>query len=198
MLVGAACALVVSFVVLAFAWRTPRLDGAHAGRDLPCWVGDVVDSRWLRGAVRLFGLALTAYTAWAALAGVDAAANPALGVFYIYLWVGLVPLSLLLGDVWPLLSPVRTAHLTLSWVLRSPPEEGMVRYPTWLGCWPAALGLFAFVWTELVSPDAELVSTVVTWVLVYAAVMLVGSAVFGEVFLARADPFEAWFGLVAR
>jgi len=198
MLVGAAAALVVSFVVLAFAWRTPRLDGARAGRELPRWVGDAVDSPWLRGVLRLFGLAVTAYTAWAALAGIDAAANPALGVFYIYLWVGLVPLSLLLGDVWRLISPVRTVHLLLSRLLGSPPEQGLLRYPARLGSWPAAVGLFAFVWTELVSPDAELVTTVVRWFLVYAGTMLVGAAVFGDGFLSRADPFEAWFGLVAR
>ncbi|WP_432478988.1 hypothetical protein [Nocardioides sp. GXQ0305] len=198
MLVGAAVALVVSFVVLAFAWRTPRLDGAHAGRELPVWVGDAVDSAWVHWPLRLFGLAVTAYTGWAALAGVDAAANPTLGVFYIYLWVGLVPLSLALGNVWPLLSPVRTLHEVTSRLLGSPADRGMLGYPAWLGHWPAALGLFAFVWTELVSPDAELVTTVVRWFLVYAGVMLVGAAVFGDTFLARADPFEVWFGLVAR
>ena len=58
--------------------------------------------------------------------------------------------------------------------------------------------MFAFVWTELVNPAAEYVSTVVTWSLLYVAVMLVGSTVFGDKFLARADPFEAWFGLVAK
>ncbi|WP_244246901.1 hypothetical protein [Nocardioides euryhalodurans] len=184
--------------MLALAWRTPRLAGDSAGRELPASVGALVTSPWLRGGVRGLGLAVTAYTAWAAFAGADAAANPTLGVFYIYLWVGMVPLSLLLGDVWPLLSPVRTLHVVLSRALGSAPDQGMLRYPAWLGQWPAALGLFAFVWTELVSPDAELVATVVTWFLVYAGVMLVGAAVFGDTFLAHADPFEVWFGLVAR
>jgi len=93
---------------------------------------------------------------------------------------------------------MRTVHLGLSRMLGSPPDRGMREYPSWLGYWPAAIGLFAFVWTELVSPDAAFVSTVVTWCLLYAAVMLVGSAVFGARFLERADPFEVWFGLVAK
>jgi hypothetical protein len=42
----------------------------------------------LRGAVRAIGLLIAAWTAWAALAGPDSPANPTLGVFYIYLWVG--------------------------------------------------------------------------------------------------------------
>ena len=33
---------------------------------------------------------------------------------------------------------------------------------------------------------------------VYAGVMLVGAAVFGDRFLSRADPLEAWFALVAK
>lgn len=198
MVVGAGCALVASFAVLAVSWRTPRLSGATAGRLLPVWVGGLVDSMLLHGLVRLAGLAIAGFTAWAALAGADSAANPALGVFYIYLWVGMVPLSLLLGNVWPLLSPMRTVHLVVSRVLRSPPEEGLLAYPRWLGYWPAALGLFAFVWTELVSPNADHVFTITTWCAVYAAVLLIGAAVFGDRFFSHADPFEAWFGLVAK
>jgi hypothetical protein len=196
--VGAGCALAVSFAVLIFSWRTSRLADEGAGRQLPLWVDAVVDSPWLRNLVRVFGMVVTAYAGWAALVGRDAPANPALGVFYIYLWVGLVPLSLLFGNVWPLLSPMRTLHVVLSRLLDSPPDRGVRPYPSWLGYWPAALGLFAFVWTELIDPDAEYVSTVVTWWLLYVAVMLVGSTVFGDRFLAYADPFEAWFGLVAK
>lgn len=197
-MVGAGCALAVSFAVLIFSWRTSRLADEGAGRQLPLWVDAVVDSPWLRNLVRVFGMVVTAYAGWAALVGRDAPANPALGVFYIYLWVGLVPLSLLFGNVWPLLSPMRTLHVVLSRLLDSPPDRGVRPYPSWLGYWPAALGLFAFVWTELIDPDAEYVSTVVTWWLLYVAVMLVGSTVFGDRFLAYADPFEAWFGLVAK
>ena len=165
---------------------------------MPPWLGSLVDSPWPRGAVRVVGLVVTAYAGWAALAGEDAPANPALGVFYVYLWVGLVPLSLLLGNVWPLLSPLRTLHVAISWAMRSPPDRGAAEYPSWLGYWPGAIGLFAFVWTELVNPAAEYVTTVVTWALLYAAVMLVGATLFGDRFLRYADPFEVWFGLVAK
>lgn len=196
--VGAGWALTVSFVVLAFSWRTSRLRGDASGRDAPAWVTAAVESPWLRNLVRAFGLLAAGWTAWAALAGKDSPANPALGVFYIYLWVGLVPLSLLVGNIWPLLSPVRTVHLGLCRMIGTSPAVGLRPYPAILGYWPAAIGLFAFVWTELVDPDSALVSTVATWCLLYAAVMLVGSAVFGSRWFERADPFEVWFGLVAR
>ncbi len=197
-MVGAGWALTVSFAILAFSWRTSRLRGEQAGRALPGPLAALVDSALLHWLLRVLGLLVATYVGWAAVAGKDSPANPALGVFYIYLWVGMVPLTLLVGNVWPLLSPLRTVHLVLSRLLRTPPERGLLPYPTWLGYWPAALGLFSFVWTELVDPDSAFVSTVLTWCLLYVAVMLVGSAVFGSTWFARADPFEVWFGLVAR
>jgi hypothetical protein len=195
---GAGWALTISFAVLAFSWRTSRFTTGAAGRPLPPAVVSAVESRWLRGAVRLFGLAVAALVVWAGLFGADSPANPVLGIFYIYLWVGLVPLSLLLGNIWPLLSPLRTVHRGLARLTGSSTGAGLRPYPRWLGYWPAAAGLFTFVWTELVNPRAAYVSTVTSWLLLYAATMLVGAAVFGGTWLERADPFEVWFGLVAR
>lgn len=197
-LVGAGWALAVSFAILAFSWPTSRFRGDDAGRDLPLMVTAAVDSSWVRGGLRAFGLALAAYVGWAAVAGEDVAVNPVIGVFYVYLWVGMVPVSLLAGNVWPLLSPVRTVHLGLTRMLRTPSDRGIAAYPSRLGYWPAACGLFAFVWTELVDRDSAFVSTVLTWLLVYAGVMLLGGAVFGTRWFERADPFEVYFGLVAR
>ena len=159
----------------------------------------MVDRAWTRAAlVRAVGLALTAYVGWAALAGKDLTVNPALGVFYVYLWVAMVPLSLLLGNVWPLLSPVRTLHLGLTWVMRTAPGPACRATPPGSATGRPRVGLFAFVWTELVDPDSAFVSTIVTWCLLYAAAMLVGGALFGTRWFERADPFEVYFGLVAR
>ena len=148
--------------------------------------------------MRALGLAFAAYGSWAALFGEDLATNPTLGVFYVYLWVGMVALSLLLGNVWPLLSPLRTLHLLVCRAFGARPETGLTEYPRWLGRWPAALGLFAFVWTELVYPDAAYVFTVILWVTLYVAAMLVGSVVFGSRWFENADPFEVYFTLVSR
>lgn len=184
--------------MLTVSWRTSRLHGERSGRELPAAVTRVVDSGVPHWSLRVVGLAVTLLACWAALARRDSPANPALGVFYVYLWVGLVPLSLVVGNVWPRLSPMRTVHLGLSRLMGVAPERGPVAYPARLGYWPAAAGLFVFVWTELVSPDAGYVSTVVEWALLCAAAMLVGSALFGSHWFTRADPFEVWFGLGSR
>ena len=197
-IIGAASALAISFAVLAFAWRTPRFTGDASGRDLPQVVTTVVDSPWTRTLLRLVSVAFTGYVAVAAFFGEDLATNPTLGVFYVWLWVGMVPLSLLFGRLWTVISPMRIVHLALSRLMGTAPQTGLLRYPERLGYWLAALGLFAFVWFELVYPGSGRVSSVRAWCSVYAAVMLIGSALYGTRWFERADPFEVFFSLIAR
>jgi hypothetical protein len=196
-LVGASWALALSFVILAFAWRTSRFRGDDSGRPVPRWSEIIVDSRPARNLLRLVGLAFTAYVAMAAFFGRDLLTNPTFGVVYVLLWVGLVVLSVLLGPIWPLLSPVRTIHLVLANTLRLNPRSGVLTYPDRVAYWPAAAGLLAFVWLELVKTPVYL-APIVLWFGGYFALMFVGSAVFGTRWFERADPFEVYFGLAAR
>lgn len=188
--VGAAWTLTATFAVVALAWRTPRFDPDTPGRPLPAWVTTVIDApvtRWLIGAA---GLVFTAWVAVAAVTGPQDSRNALPGVFYVLLWVGLVALSLFLGPVWRALSPVRTV-LRLLRVTRD-------RYPRRLGYWPAAAGLFAFVWLELASPDPGSVTAVQIWLLIYLAVTLAGALLCGPRWCARADPFEVYSTVASR
>jgi hypothetical protein len=47
-------------------------------------------------------------------------------------------------------------------------------YPPWLGRWPAALGILAFAWVELVYVNKDDPSQLATMALVYAAIQLKG------------------------
>ena len=84
-IVGATWALTLSFVVLVFAWREPRFtvqpEQARARRP------------WLAAV----GLGLAAWLAWLLFFGPDDRTATGLRAVYIYLWVGLVPVALLLG-----------------------------------------------------------------------------------------------------
>ncbi|MGN6253327.1 MAG: hypothetical protein ACTHNS_16095 [Marmoricola sp.] len=196
---GGTLALVVSFVVLALAWRRPRYDPPATRRGVPVpALARITDGAGLCWAVRVLGLAFFGWTTWALVAGADSNNNPALGVFYVLVWVGIVPASLLFGRVARALSPVRTLHVVLARALRTDPRVGLVPYPARLGTWPAAVGLFAFVWQELVNPHQVELSSIRLWLVVYLAVMLVGSAVFGDTWLEHADPFEVYSDLLAH
>ncbi|MGY2702166.1 hypothetical protein [Nocardioides sp. HB32] len=195
---GATAALVVSFTVLAIAWRTPRFDAATSGRPAPAWLTAVVDSAAWRVTWRTVGFLVFLYTAMVAVFGKDLVINPLLGIFYVWWWVGLVPLSLFLGPVWKAISPVRTINLAFARLSGGDPEQGMLTYPERLGYWPAAVGLYAFVWMELVYPYSTEIGPIRLWCAAYVAVMLVGGALFGNTFYERADPFEVYSTLVSR
>jgi len=195
---GAGAALAVSFIVLALAWRTPRYDAATSGRPAPEWLARFADSTYTHAVLRGAGLVFFLYVVWAALAGPDLLVNPTFGVVYVLLWVGLVPASLLFGRFYRAINPVRTLNLLFARVIGSDPDRGVYELPRWVGYWPASLGLFAFVWLELIYPDSTYLSPVRLWFAVYIAVLLVGSALFGARWFERADPFEVYSTLVGH
>jgi hypothetical protein len=197
-IVAGVVALLVSFVVLVRAWRTPRHQVLGPGRPVPERLDRLVDSAGFTWTLRVLGLLFFGYLTWALVAGPDLVTNPVLGTFYVLVWVGIVPFSLLLGPVVRAFSPVRTLNALLARLTGGDPANGLLEYPRRLGYWPAALGLFAFVWQELVDPQSAYLGSVRLWLAIYVAVMLVGSAVFGEIWFERADPFEVYSDLVAR
>ncbi|MCR5979113.1 hypothetical protein GDN83_15470 [Gordonia jinghuaiqii] len=195
-LIGSAWALTISFAVIAFAWRTPRYGRPDAGRDLPVWVTTVVDNRWVRGVIAGAALVLTVWLVVAAL-GPATDENPLPGAFYVLLWVGMIVLSALIGPVWRVLSPVRTV-LRAARGLFGPRVVGLTDYPRRLGWWPAAFGLFAFVWLELASPEPDSVSSVRIWLICYLVITLVGGVVYGLRWTEDADPFAVYSTVASR
>ncbi len=197
-IVGAVAALTVSFGVLAWAWRTPRYDGDPGGRPAPAWLDALTRSPGWRVGLRVLGLLVFGYAAFAAIFGQDLLTNPVFGMFYVWWWVGLPVASLLLGPVWRAVSPVRTINAAVARLSGGDPERGVFGYPEGLGVWPAALGLYAFVWIELVYPHGTELGPVRLWGAAYVAVMLLGGVLFGNTFYARADPFEVYSSLMAK
>ena len=194
--VAAVLALGVSFVVLLLAWRRPRFEQL-GGRSLPR-LTRLVDSPVVRGVALLLVLALYAWVALALLAGRDLLTNPSFGFVYVWVWVGLIPVSLLLGPVWRVTNPVRTVHALLCALARVDPDEGLLRLPRAVGVWPAAVGLFGFAWLELVQPDRTTLAVLRVWALAWFVLLVLGSIVFGRCWVGAADPFEVYATSVAQ
>ncbi|WP_102417632.1 hypothetical protein [Mycobacterium sp. 4858] len=197
-MVGAAWALTFTFALVAFAWRRPRFDPGKPGRPLPAVVTAVVDARATRWTAAALGLIFGAWAVAAGVWGPRSETNALLGVFYVLLWVGLVAMSLLFGPVWRVLSPMRTVYLLLRRATSERLHRARWSYPERWGYRPAALGLFAFVWMELASPDPASLPAVRAWLGAYAAAMLVGAWLCGQRWLARADPFGVYSMAVSR
>lgn len=197
-MVGAAWALTFTFALVAFAWRQPRFDPLKPGRPLPAALTTFVDaraSRWTAAALALV------FALWAVAAGVwgpESEANALLGAFYVLLWVGLVALSLVFGPVWRVISPMRTVYLLLRRLAPGRIGRPRLSYPEGWGYRPAAVGLFAFVWMELASPNSASLPWIRTWIAAYAVLMLAGAWLCGQRWLTRADPFGVYSMAVSR
>ncbi len=81
-------------------------------------------------------------------------ANFSVTFIYVVFWVGTPVASVLFGDVFRALSPWRTcaraAAALLRVLRRGRPLQPPLRYPQWLGVWPAIAGIVGFAWLELV------------------------------------------------
>jgi len=193
---GAALALAVSFVVLLLAWRRPRF-AELGGRALPA-LTRLVDRPATRLAARLLILAVYAWAGLALMAGQDLLTNPVFGFVFVWMWVGLVPISLLLGGFWRATNPLRTIHDGLSRLAGTDPDQGLVRLPERIGVWPAAVALFAFAWLELVQPDRTTLAVLRVWALAWLVLGVIGAIVFGRRWIGATDPFENYAGTVAQ
>ncbi|QYC44284.1 hypothetical protein Nocox_33570 [Nonomuraea coxensis DSM 45129] len=193
---GALAALLVSFLGLAVLWADSRFRGQEAGRALPRAVRRLADARATRVTLRALGLLVAAFTLVTALFGPDdPERNPAPTLVYVIFWVGLVPASLLLGPVWRLVNPLRAIHLALSRLAglgrdREPPHR--------LGHWPAAAGLLAFTWLELVAPEPAANASLLVFFGCYATVHLAGALAYGPRWFDHCDAFEVYSALIGR
>ena len=196
-LIGAAWVVASTFALVAFSWKEPRFDPTRPGRPLPEWVTRAVDAPLSRWTAAVVALAFAVWVGVAAVFGPQDGENPLRGVFYVLLWVGLLVVSLAIGPVWRVISPLRTVYRLIT-VSRRTADRDKARYPAGWGCLPAAVGLFAFVWLELASPNLGTLASIKFWLLGYVAAVMGGAVVFGERWFARADPFDVYSVAVSR
>ena len=199
---AAAVVLVVSFVALAVLWSEPRLeDGGF--RALPRALSRVLLGRPMQILCGALGVFLLGLTVWSGLEGVQVpSANFAPIFVYVGFWLGLVPLSVLFGDVFRAFNPWRAIGRAVAWVAQTAargPMPAPLQYPERVGHWPAVAGLFAFAVLELVISEGRQPENVAIATLVYSAVTFVAMALYGvEAWTSRGEAFSVYFNLFSR
>jgi len=199
---AAAVVLIVSFAALALLWQEPRLEGRDSFRPLPEGLSFALVNTATEVFAGVVGVGLLALTVYAGLEGVQSAqANFAPTFIYVIFWVGLVPASILLGDVFRAFNPWRAIARGAGWAASRAggPLPAPFRYPERLGRWPAVLGLLGFAWIELAYTNGDDPSTLAIAALVYTALTLVAIACFGtEAWMERGEAFSVYFNLFSR
>lgn len=193
---AATIVLVVSFVALAVLWPKPKLQDARERRLLGV-------PRFLDPLCGLLGVLAFGAVVYAGLAGSEVpSANLAPTAIYVTVWVGVVFASILFGDVWAAVSPWRAIGRFGGWLAQRVGGDALpepLAYPERLGRWPAAAGLVAFAWIELVWTRGDEPVVLAVLAVAYAVTMLVGMSLYGvEAWTRNADAFGVYFGLFAR
>jgi hypothetical protein len=199
---AAAVVLIVSFLGLAILWQTAQLEEDDGFRPL----GDRLSSSLINPATEAFaglvGVALLVLIVWSGLSGIQTPEDNFAPTFvYVLFWVGLVPLSIVFGDVFRAFNPWRAIGRVAGLVTRrvSSHTQPPFRYPEWLGHWPAAAGLLTFAWIELAYAKGDDPSTLAVAVFVYTTITLIAMACFGtEPWISRGDAFSVYFNLLSR
>ncbi|GAA3121994.1 hypothetical protein JOF29_006696 [Kribbella aluminosa] len=185
---SAGAAVAVSFFALAAFWSRPRFEGT-AGAPLTVCTR-IVDNRIVRIVLKALGVAALALLLGAAWFG-NPTRNPAPTWLYVWIWVGIIPLSLLCGPIWRLANPLRT----IAGLVRRPSYR---RLPGRVAYWPAVVGLAGFLWLELVYPDGSDPRVVAIAVTAYAVVNVAAGIVYGPAWFAIGDSFEVYADVLAR
>jgi hypothetical protein len=193
----AAIVLVVSFVALSTMWTRPQLQHPRLRRlfRLPRVL------EWLAG---LFGIAVFALVIYSGFDGAQVTqANFSVTFIYVVFWVGTPVASVLFGDLFRALSPWRTCARVCAALVRllrgGRPARAPLRYPRWLGLWPASAGIVGFAWLELIYIEKDRPSILAALSLAYFLAMLVGMALFGiEEWSSQADGFGVYFNLLSK
>jgi hypothetical protein len=201
---GASLVLIISFALLSVAWTTARLQDED-WRAMPRWFSRAVLNVGTQAVCGLIGFGLFVLVLYAGFRGIEDPTQNFSIIFVFYtFWLGLVLVSVLIGDVFRAFNPWRAVGRTISGGFRLVAGQSApvpFKYPDWLGRWPAVLGVLLFVWLELISgggvaptPHKVAVATVI-----YTAITFICMALFGvEEWIGRGEAFNAYFGMFAR
>jgi hypothetical protein len=204
---GAAIVLIVSFFALSVGWRTPRFE-EERWLPLPARFSRALLGLPAQAACGLVGVFLLGLAIYAGLRGTEAPdRNFALTFFFVTAWLGFPLFSVFLGDVFRPFNPWRAvgriAGAGFTALAGQPPSH--LRYPERLGRWPAAIGLVAVVWLEVVygtsggvavglDPHAAVVAA-----LLYSGYTLAMMALFGVGrWCETGEVFSVYFGMFGR
>ncbi|MGD0980859.1 MAG: fenitrothion hydrolase, partial [Solirubrobacteraceae bacterium] len=196
---AAAVVLVVSFVALATLWPTPRLARIRERGIWHC-------PGWLEPLCGALGIGFFVLIVYAGIAGSQITlSNITPTWIYVIFWVGLAFASILFGDAFRPFNPWRALARFVAWVARRAGGESWaaepLRYPDWLGRWPAVAGLVGYAWLELVYTQVSnsVPSLLAFLSLGYAAVQLIGMSLYGiDTWTERADAFSVFYDFLGR
>ncbi|HXC76741.1 MAG TPA: hypothetical protein VNU19_06800 [Candidatus Acidoferrum sp.] len=191
--------VVISFVlVVLFASSQRGEEATRYPRVEAWWLASLANSRLLRVIGGLIGvLSLVTVITTGLFGAQDPLRNPSAYLVWIYLWVALVVISALIGNLWIYLNPFAAVYDLGRQLVKFPSRIAIL--PERLGIWPAAVLFFGIAWLELASGKASTPAVIGSLALAYTVFTLAGMVIFGrDTWLSRCEPFTVLFGIASR
>jgi hypothetical protein len=204
---AASIVLIASFFALSVAWRRPRFEDER-WRPSPAALSRALLGRPVQIVCGAIGVFLLGVAVYAGLQGSEAPdRNFAITFLFITTWIGFPFFSALLGNIFRPFNPWRAIGRIAGGGFRliAGQRPARLAYPERIGRWPAAIGLLAFVWLEVVYGSTGGVAVglephvAATAALIYSGYTLAMMALFGvEEWCERGEVFSVYFGMFSQ
>jgi len=201
---GASIVLIASFFALSAGWRTPRFEQPHS-RPFGAGLSGALLSLPVQILCGAVGVLLFGFSIYAGFEGTVAPdRNFALTFIFVTCWLGFPFFSAIFGDLFRPFNPWRAIGRAVGagFEAIAGQRAAHAAYPEWLGRWPAAIGLLAVVWLEVIYGsggailDPHVAAKAASVYTVYTLAMM---AVFGaEKWCDRGEVFSVYFGMFGR
>jgi hypothetical protein len=202
-IIGAACAIVLSFLVISIAVRANAPVEAPAQPSvLRLQIDNGVTSPKIRLVAQVFAVAALILVVAAGIIGDQTPTrNLAPTAIWIAWWVGFSYLSAFVGNVWSIVNPWAAIF---DWCERivskgRAPRRSTVTWPERVGVWPGIALFVAFAWLELIWEGRSIPSHLAWLAIGFSVLTWTGMFIFGRrTWLTHADPFALAFGVLSK
>lgn len=189
-LYGAAGALLISFLIIGYFTNQ---DHKYSDRSIELSkIGHFkfLTAGWLINTLKHTSIFFFSLAVLTGLFGAsDSFSNFNMTFFWIIFLLGLTYLSALVGNVYSYLNPWK---LLIEWQ-----KPGLVKYPKWLGYWPALALYFTLIWIELFYRVSPFKLSLI--LVIYTILNFLGIVTFGKnVWFKYCEFFEVFFRLVSK
>jgi hypothetical protein len=190
-LYGGAAAIALSFLIIGYFITTKPDNSAYPVRLLSGPVPSILTRSWCISTLKGASIFLFILSILTGLFGEDSSyANFNMNFFWIMCALGVTYLSALIGNIYSVINPWK---ILTEWL----GEKEILRYPKWLGYYPALFFYFCYIWFELLGKVSPAKLSVV--LILYTVVTYVGVILFGrKVWFRYCEFFSVFFRLIAK
>jgi hypothetical protein len=205
-LIGAGMTVAVSFVAISLFIRHKQLSQSYPHLNLRRYIWfQIIFDNFITVSILKFTTVLLLFLV--IITGLFGNQDPLLNIsptlVWIMWWVGISFISVLIGNIWAVINPLKSVFEFWEWVYaKLIPGANLsfnIPFDRSTRLLPAIVLFLCFAWVENVAPHSSTPRAIANMTMIYSAITLMGMLIFGKYqWLMYGDPFSIFFGLLSR